>query len=351
MLAVENLSVEYEMAGDNVYALEDVSFDVPPHENVGIVGESGCGKTTLIKALLRLLPRNGKVTSGAVRFNGNDLLTLSASEMRKVRWKHISFVTQAAMNALNPVLSVKRQMTEAILTHQPETDHTAAVKSAERLFELVGLNPNRLAHFPHQFSGGMKQRAVIAMALALNPDIIVADEPTTALDVIVQAQILEKLIELHRETKSSLIIVTHDMSVVAQICNRVIVMYGGRVVERGLVRDIFHTPHHPYTMGLRNAFPSLIGPKQPLVSIPGTPPTLRAKTAGCIFAPRCPFVVSECRETTPPLHEVAPEHLVACHRTDIAEEMRARAAKRATWLAVTADETPAAETVEVTAHD
>jgi oligopeptide/dipeptide ABC transporter ATP-binding protein len=351
MLVVENLSVEYEMAGNNVYALEDVSFEVPSHENVGIVGESGCGKTTLIKALLRLLPRNGKVTSGTVRFNGKDLLALSASEMRKVRWKHISFVTQAAMNALNPVLSVKRQMTEAILTHQPETDRKAAVKSAERLFELVGLNPNRLAHFPHQFSGGMKQRAVIAMALALNPEIIVADEPTTALDVIVQAQILEKLIELQQETKNSLIIVTHDMSVVAQICTRVIVMYGGRVVESGLVRDIFHRPHHPYTMGLRNAFPSLVGPKLPLVSIPGTPPSLREKTPGCIFAPRCPFAVSECLEVTPPLHEVAPDHLVACHRTDIAEEMRARAADRATWLEVATRDAPASEMAEATAHD
>ena len=351
MLAVENLSVTYEVAGDEVSALQNVSFDVSRNENVGIVGESGCGKTTLIRALLRLLPRNGNVTAGTVRFNGRDLLTVTAAEMRKVRWKHISYVTQAAMNALNPVLSVKRQMTEAIMIHDPEANRNTAIETAGRLFELVGLNPDRLSHYPHQFSGGMKQRAVIAMALALNPDIIVADEPTTALDVIVQAQILEKLLALQQETKNSLILVTHDMSVVAQICVRVIVMYGGRIVENGPVGRIFHAPYHPYTMGLRNAFPSIVGPKQPLVSIPGVPPSLRDKTPGCIFARRCPFAIDECREAIPPLRQVASDHSVACHRADIAGQMRERAADRATWQEVAARETPGPETRDTAAHD
>ena len=351
MLAVENLSVAYEVAGNEVYALQNVSFNLLPNENVGIVGESGCGKTTLIRAILRLLPRNGKVRAGAVRFNGMDLLTVTASEMRKVRWKHISFVTQAAMNALNPVLTVKRQITEAVMAHVPETNKKAAVETAERLFELVGINPNRLSHYPHQFSGGMKQRAVIAMALALDPDIIVADEPTTALDVIVQAQILEKLLELHQETKNSLVLVTHDMSVVAQICDRVIVMYGGKIVEIGKVRDIFHLPYHPYTMGLYNAFPSIIGPKRPLISIPGAPPSLHEMTPGCIFANRCPFAVGECKEAIPPLREVASGHSVACHRADVADDMRERAADRATWLVLAARRSDKPGMGEEEAHD
>ena len=351
MLSVENLSVVYEVGDTEVYALQNVSFEVLPHENLGIVGESGCGKTSLIKALLRLLPRNGRVSGGSVLFDGKDLLTLTASEMRKIRWKRISFVTQAAMNALNPVLTVKRQMTEAIMTHTPAIDHNTAVESAERLFKLVGLNPNRLANYPHQFSGGMKQRAVIAMALALNPDIIVADEPTTALDVIVQAQILEKLLELHQGTNNSLILVTHDMSVVAQICTRVIVMYGGKIMENGSVEDIFYTPYHPYTMGLRNAFPNLIGPKQLLISIPGTPPSLRAKSHGCIFADRCPFAIGECQETTPPLHQVAPNHWAACHLTDNAGQMRGRSADRATWTEVAARQSSAPGTRKVATHD
>jgi oligopeptide/dipeptide ABC transporter ATP-binding protein len=342
LLTVENLSVSYGLAGSSVHALQDVSFEVSRADRIGIVGESGCGKTTLIKALLRLLPRNATVESGSVRFEGKDLFSLSGAEMRKVRWRHLSFVTQAAMNSLNPVLTLRRQMTEAILTHDPQAGRADAVKAAERLFEVVGLNPNRLPNFPHQFSGGMKQRAVIAMALALNPDVIIADEPTTALDVIVQAQILEKLLALFRETNNALIIVTHDMSVVAQVCTRVIVMYGGRVVENGPARSIFHGPFHPYTMGLRNAFPSIVGPKQPLISIPGAPPSLREKPPGCIFAHRCPFAIDRCRTSAPPLHKAAAGHWAACHRIDIVDDMRRRASEPATWAKSTELHMPSA---------
>jgi oligopeptide/dipeptide ABC transporter ATP-binding protein len=331
LLSIENLSVAYGRGPGQVAALRGVSFTVAAGENIGIVGESGCGKTTLIRAILRLMPRNGRITEGAVRFEGRDLLALRSGEMRKMRWRHLSFITQAAMNALNPVLTVDRQMTEAILTHKPEMGKEGARARARELFSMVGLNPNRLRDYPHQFSGGMKQRAVIAMALALKPEIIVADEPTTALDVVVQAQILETLLALQRETGNALILVTHDMSVVAQTCQRVVVMYGGEVVENGPVEAIFEAPFHPYTMGLRRAFPSVVGPKQDLVSIPGSPPTLRGPLKGCIFSARCPFALDLCHTAPPPVVAVAPGHEARCHRTDIAVQMRAEAEKRETW--------------------
>jgi len=285
------------------HALEDVSFDVAPGETLGLVGESGCGKTTTMLSLLRLLPAAGRITAGQVLFDGTDLLMLSEREMRRYRWKEMAMVFQSAMNALNPVYTIGHQIREAILLHEA-IDRAAADKRVEALLDLVGIARSRKEQYPHQYSGGMRQRAMIAMALACQPRLLFADEPTTALDVMVQAQVLELLKNIQKELGLALVLVTHDLGVVAEACDSVAVMYAGKVVEYGPADRVYNAPQHPYTQRLLEAFPDLNQPGESLASIPSYPPRLNALPPGCRFEPRCHKKLEVCARVPPKLIEI-----------------------------------------------
>ena len=333
LLHIEDLKMHFRTRDGFVRAVDGVDIALAKGERLGLVGESGCGKTTLIKAVLRLLPPYCLHVGGAVHFLGQDLTRLNKNQMRRIRWQHLSLIPQSAMNALNPVHRVGDQIVEVIRAHENKTSVAAARERAAVLFEMVGLDPGRLKDYPHLFSGGMKQRAVIAMAMALEPEVVIADEPTTALDVVIQAQILDRIQALQSVHQGSMIMVTHDISVVAQTCDKVAVMYGGRVFEYGPVAQIVKNPFHPYSMGLKNAFPNLLGERKTLISIPGSPPDLVRPPAGCRFAPRCPFALDICRNEEP---RPAPtgEGLAACHRLAEAETLRSLAEKEETWSAL-----------------
>lgn len=331
LLEVNDLSVVYEQPnGPDVKAVRDVSFTLERGDNMGLVGESGCGKTTLATAIIRNLPDAGKITGGEIVFNGQNITDISSEELRKIRWSEISMISQSAMASLNPVYTINQQIREAIQTHKEGVSKDEAKQRAEELFELVGMNPDRVTDYPNQLSGGMRQRAIIAMALALEPKLIIADEPTTALDVIVQEQILHRINQLQDKINSSMLMITHDISVVAETCDDVAVMYGGKVLETGTTSQVYNDAHHPYTLGLQNAFPSIEGEKQDLVSIPGFPPELENPPAGCPFAPRCPWAEAECER---PLPEVTVEsgHRVMCHEPESFERIRDDAEKKELW--------------------
>ncbi len=309
LLAVEGLCVDYVTRGrPPAHAVVDL---LRRGEVLGLVGESGCGKSTLALALMRLLPEAGRITHGAVRLQGTDLLGLGEREMADVRWRRIAMVFQGAMNALNPVRTVGDQIAEAIRRHE-----TLPPKQVERrvgeLLDLVGIAAVRRDQYPFQYSGGMRQRAMIAMALACNPEIVIADEPTTALDVMIQAQILELLANLQRQLGLAVILVTHDLGIVAELCNRVLVMYGGMAAEYASVDATYNTPRHPYTQLLLDAFPDPQRPQGRLASIGGTPPRLDALPPGCRFAPRCPAAFDRCVQEIPPLYSPASGHQARC---------------------------------------
>jgi oligopeptide/dipeptide ABC transporter ATP-binding protein len=313
LLRVNNLTTEFTAPdGNRLRAVEGVSFTLEQGQALGVVGESGCGKTTAMLSLLRLLPTSGRVVAGEVLFEGVDLLQLDADELRERRWRDLAVVFQGAMNALNPVRSVGDQVREALLVHETLPRNQANTRVAE-LLELVGIPAWRARQFPHQYSGGMRQRAMIAMALACNPRLLIADEPTTALDVMIQAQIMELLDRLRRELNLALIIVTHDLGVVAESCQQVLVMYGGRVAEYGQVEQIFSAPRHPYTQRLLGAFPDLSRPDAELDGIPGAPPRLGNLPQGCRFHPRCHLAIERCRSELPELRSVTRGQAVACH--------------------------------------
>ncbi|MBM3567409.1 MAG: ABC transporter ATP-binding protein [Alphaproteobacteria bacterium] len=329
MLALEGLEVRYATRQGEARAVDRVSLALAEGECLGLVGESGCGKSTIARAVMGILPPNGRIAAGRIRFRGQDLATLDPERSRELRGRRMALVPQSAMNAFDPVYTVRAQLDEAILAHGA----MAAPARAERiaaLFARVGLEIARLDDYPHQFSGGMRQRAMIAMAMALDPDLIVADEPTTGLDVVVQDQILQHIRSLHREQRKTMLLITHDMAVVAENCDRIAVMYGGRAVETG-DRAVFERPLHPYTLGLCNAFPDLDDGGRALISIPGAPPDLVTPPAGCRFAPRCPFAENHCSEAEPALLEVEPGRHAACHRLDRIEEFRRRARDPDTW--------------------
>ncbi len=313
LLEVNQLSVDY-IAGRNIrlQAIDNISFSLRPGEILGMVGESGCGKSTLMLALLRLLPINGQITAGEVLFEGKDLLSLSEQQMSAVRWGEIAIVFQGAMNALNPVISVGDQIEEAILCHEPNHSKDERKKRVAELLELVGIPAERASAYPFQFSGGMRQRAMIAMALACSPKILIADEPTTALDVMIQAQILELLEDLRTKLGLAVILITHDLGVIAEISDTVMVMYGGVTAEYAPVDRIYNSPEHPYTQNLLKAFPDLSHPDSKLISIPGYPPRLDDLPPGCRFAPRCPVVFARCRTEKPPLYCVDVDHSASC---------------------------------------
>lgn len=331
LLEIDNLKVYYEMTNGLVRAVDGVSLHVMAGEYYGLVGESGCGKTTLARAVLRLLPPNGRIVSGHIWLKGRDLAAMSNRELRRVRWTEMALVPQSAMNALDPVCRVGDQIVEAIRAHR-RWSKQRAYERAEELFGMVGLAPRRLKDYPHQYSGGMRQRAMIAMSLALSPDLIIADEPTTALDVIVKDQILAKMDQVQKQVEKSLFLVTHDVSVVAENCDRMAVMYAGRIVESGPTDRILRAPYNPYTLGLRNAFPQISGPLRELISIPGAPPDLIDPPPGCRFHPRCPFAKKVCRITEPALAEVEVDRFSACHFSDRADEFGRLASSAETWM-------------------
>lgn len=312
LLDVQNLSIGYQTAEGLLQAVEGVSFSLEPGQSLGLVGESGCGKTTIGMALMGLLPPNGSITGGHVLINGKDLRAMDEEALRKVRWKEVAMIFQAAMNALNPVQRVGAQMVEAILEHQPDVSKEEARKRVEALYQLVGMPADRIDDFPHQYSGGMKQRAIIAMALANKPPLIIADEPTTALDVIVQDQILQETKNLQREFNIGIIFISHDISIVAEVCQSIGVMYAGQLVEIGTSEQVFYEPRHPYTQALVASFPTLAGERKELKPIPGEPPHLIGAISGCRFCDRCPRSESQCKLDRPLWQEVDSGHHVLC---------------------------------------
>ncbi|MEM2703363.1 MAG: ABC transporter ATP-binding protein [Candidatus Bathyarchaeia archaeon] len=314
VLDVQGLTTHYITLSGVVRAAENVTFQIEKGEALGLAGESGCGKTTVALSILKILPPGGKIVGGKILFKGKDIVPIPEEEMRKkIRWKGISIVFQGAMNALNPVYRIGDQIVEAILTHEPETSKAEAWERTFKLLELVNIDPSRADNYPHEFSGGMRQRALIAMALACNPELLITDEPATALDVIVAAQVLKLLKELKQKLNLAMMLITHDLSIIAETCEKTAIMYAGKIVEYGPVVEIFKKPLHPYTQGLLSVFPGIRAPKTRLISIPGLPPDLVKPPSGCRFNPRCRYAMDICRRKEPPFINVGKNHYAACH--------------------------------------
>jgi len=312
LLDVRDLKAYFKLSQGDVRAVDGVSFMLEEGKSLGLAGESGCGKTTAALAILKLLPENGRIVSGDVLFDGRNLAKRTEYGMGKIRWKDISIIFQGAMNALNPVQPVGKQIAEPITLHEGKSEGEA-MKRARELFDLVGINPKRVTEFPHEMSGGMRQRAMIAMALACNPKLIIGDEPTTALDVMVQAQILDLIARLRKELDLSFILISHDLSVMAETCDKGVIMYAGKVVESGTAEQLFNNPQHPYTRQLIHAFPNIHEKREMVSSIPGDPPNLLNPPEGCRFYPRCAEKTPTCDEhREPEMIEVEPGHPVRC---------------------------------------
>jgi len=312
LLEVENLNTWFHTSKGDLKAVRGVSFDLEYGESLGLVGESGCGKTTCALSIARLLPKEGRITGGKILLEGVDLAAMTEEEIRKKRWKDVSIVFQGAMNALNPVMKVGDQISEAIILHDKTSKEEAKRRTAE-ILELVEISAKRAENYPHEFSGGMKQRAMIAMALACNPKIVIGDEPTTALDVMVQAQILNLLNKIRKEYRMGFILITHDLSVLGEICDKIAVMYAGKIVEMGTVEDIFERTAHPYTKKLISCFPNIHGEKVIPEGIPGSPPNMLAIRPGCSFAPRCTEKQPCCEQSEPESRQIGAGHYAACH--------------------------------------
>ena len=333
ILEIENLKTHYQTEKGVVKANDGISLSIAENEVVGLAGESGCGKSTLIRTLIRLVPKSARVTADKMAFKGQDILSMPEKDFReKILWQGIGLVPQSAMNALNPVYRVGDQCIEAIEAH---TDYTKAEceQIVKKLFDAVGLQAGMMKAYPHEFSGGMRQRSMIAMSLVLNPALVIMDEPTTGLDVLVQERILRNIKEIRKMSESSvsILLITHDISVIAEMSNRIGIMYAGRLMEFAESMALFNEPYHPYTLGLKNAFPSIQALDRELISIPGSPPSLLGDLPGCLFAYRCPFAIPECEEERPPDLEIKPGHFVHCIRTDHVDEFRKLAGDKKTW--------------------
>jgi peptide/nickel transport system ATP-binding protein len=321
LLEVRNLQTHFRTPDGINRAVDGVSFDVETGQTLAVVGESGCGKSVTAMSILRLIPEPPGKIAGSITFQGRDLLGLTDAEMRKIRGDDIAMVFQEPMTSLNPVLTVGRQIAETIRLHQG-LDRKAAGKRAAEMLALVGIPEplRRMGEYPHQLSGGMRQRVMIAIALACSPRLLIADEPTTALDVTIQAQILDLMQDLKRRVGAAIMLITHDLGVVAEVAEHVIVMYAGRKVEEAPVRELFRRPKHPYTRGLLGAVPklgsSLAGETARLAEIPGIVPNLKQRLSGCVFAERCASVTDLCRSVAPALELKAPRHSAACHYAD-----------------------------------
>jgi peptide/nickel transport system ATP-binding protein len=313
ILSVNNLKAYFLTIRGAVRAVDNVSFSLEKGESLGLAGESGCGKSTLGYALINLLPPPGKIMEGSILTDGIDAAKLSENELRKkVRWKKISMIFQGAMNALNPVYTIGYQMSEPLIYHGG-MNKKEALEEAKRYLELVGLSRDVVNRYPHELSGGMKQRVMIATALILKPTVLIADEPTTALDVIVQAQIINLMKKLKRELGISIIFISHDLSIISEIADRVAIMYAGKIVELGSSDSVYLKPKHPYTQALLRAVPRIKGKKEKLAFIPGAPPNLIEPPSGCRFHPRCPYALDRCIREEPELKQVESGHFVACH--------------------------------------
>jgi peptide/nickel transport system ATP-binding protein len=312
VLEVQGLRVHYATPLGDVIAVNGVNLNVYEGETLGLVGESGCGKSTLAMAILRLVQPPGRIVNGQVQLHGIDLVALSEAELRQVRWSQIALIPQGAMNSLNPVMRVKNQIAEAIETHQVKRPPHELKERILRLLAMVGLPSRVYDMYPHELSGGMKQRVCIAMAIALTPSLIIADEPTSALDVVVQRVVAQTLLDVKRTLGVSMILIGHDMGLMAQLVDRIAVMYAGNIVEIAPVKEIFAEPLHPYTQLLLASIPS-VKERKPLVVTQGLTHDLRHPPPGCIFQLRCPFVMDKCREVVPPLRELRPNHYAACH--------------------------------------
>ncbi|HQX60617.1 MAG TPA: ABC transporter ATP-binding protein [Burkholderiaceae bacterium] len=329
LLRIEGVDIAFKTAGGMARAVRQVDLTLPADTILGLVGESGSGKSTLLKAIIRVMAPNACTTAGRILFQGHDIVTASHAVMRKLRWRHVSMIPQSAMNALNPVQRIGPQIAEAILEHEKMSRAQALARAADML-QRVGVDPTRMRDYPHQFSGGMRQRVLIAMALALGPELVLADEPTTSLDVIVQDEIFRELRRLQNERRFAMLLVTHDIALVQRHCSQVAVMYAGAIVEQGPVQAVLQAGRHPYTMGLRNAVARLDTRVEP-IAIPGQPPDALQPITGCAFAPRCPFAQPACASTAPRPVEVAPGHTVACHRANEAAVLSILARDAATW--------------------
>jgi len=320
-LEIEDLTVGYQTSEGTVRAVNDISFTLEEGQQMGLVGESGCGKTTIAKSIVGLLPENGEVLNGSIRMVEEstdldlNLVETTPAELRDIRWDELAMVSQSAMNGLDPVYTIGDQIREAIQIHENTSDEVA-IERAENLLDQVGIDKERVDSYPHQLSGGMRQRAMIAMSLALDPSIIIADEPTTALDVITQDHILAQIDRLSQDHGNSLLMITHDISVVSETCDRVGVMYAGELVEEGPIEEVFVQPEHPYTQGLLNAFPSLAGESSDLITIRGEPPDLIERARGCQFYERCPYSEERCKLENPPLSPRGSDRRARCFVTD-----------------------------------
>jgi peptide/nickel transport system ATP-binding protein len=312
LLEVKNLKTYFYTLGGIVRAVDDVSFELYRGESLGLAGESGCGKSTLAFSLIRLVPPPGKISSGTIIFEGKDVTKMSEEEFRReVRWRGISMIFQGAMNVLNPVYTIGDQIAEVFMVHKGYSKREG-LEEAKKLLQLVGIEPRRVKSYPFELSGGMKQRAVIAMALALSPPLVIADEPTTAVDVVVQAQILNLMKRLKNELRTSIMLISHDLSIIAEVADKIAIMYGGKIVEYGPSDLVYNNPRHPYTRALLNSIPRLRGEIRDLTWIPGTPPDLINPPPGCRFHPRCPHAMERCKKEEPPMVEIDRNHYVAC---------------------------------------
>ncbi|MET4783225.1 ABC transporter ATP-binding protein [Glaciihabitans sp. UYNi722] len=323
VLEIKNLCVSYGTGSGEVRALENITVTLNRGEVLGLAGESGSGKSTLVYGATRLLSPPGIVTSGEVLYHpptGGEavaILRVDDDKLRQLRWNDIAIVFQGSMNSLSPVFRIERQLTDVIAKHRPASSRIERSTRARELLKMVGIPQDRLIAYPHQLSGGMRQRVMIAMAMALNPDVVIMDEPTTALDVVMQRQILQEILRLRSKLNFSVIFITHDVSLLIELADRIAIMYAGRIVEEGPAQDLYRNPQHPYTYGLLNSFPSLHGERKEIVGIPGSPPDLQNMPSGCPFTPRCPFAFEACHKSMPPLtgSDQFPReaHVVACH--------------------------------------
>ncbi len=316
LLEVRNLSVSYTTMKGELKAVQGVSFDLEEEQTLGIVGESGCGKSTLGLALLNLMPPQGRVTQGEILLGGEDVLSLDKEELRRVRGKMVAMIFQDPMTSLNPVKKIGDHFVEAIRAHDPEFPEDKALERAGEILGKLGISADRLGDYPHQLSGGMKQRIMIGLGLALDPKLLIADEPTTALDVVIEAQILDLLRQLKGSLKLSMILITHNLGVVAEVADKIAIMYGGEIFELADSKTIFRRPLFPYTQLLLKLVPNIALESTSLEWIPGSPPDLSSPITGCKFAARCPRVFERCRKESPVFREVEPAHMVACHLYD-----------------------------------
>lgn len=312
ILEVKNLSIDYPINIGTVQAVKNVSFHLNHGEALGLVGESGCGKSTLGLSILKMVRPPGVITGGEILYKNRDIVRMRNREVMKVRGQNIAMVFQNPLTSLNPLFRIDRQFLETIRQHEPGTSRRAAMERAERILDALGIEPKRLYEYPHQLSGGMRQRIMIGLGLIMNPDIVVADEPTTSLDVIVEAGFIDMLKRLRKEFNLSIILITHNLGMVAEIADRLAVMYGGRIIEEGEAGTVYHDMLHPYTYGLINCVPNINLEQEELVTMPGSPPDLVNPPRACLFADRCPYVMDICRQEEPQLEEYEEGHKAAC---------------------------------------